>query len=196
MKIRHVAIVLAITTSLAMARPATASHETTATAIPTPETRGIYAVAKVVEVKPVVRIVRVSEPQKRCWDEDYVVRAAPVEHGGTAGSAILGGIIGGAIGNAFGNGRGRDAATVTGVLIGSAIGHDRALRQNTAAYGADSDQVRTRTRCDVADTWHEEERVEGYDVTYEYQGDRFRTRMSHDPGSELKVWVSVRPVGE
>jgi hypothetical protein len=27
-------------------------------------------------------------------------------------------------------------------------------------------------------------------------GDRYRTRMSHDPGDELKVWVSVRPVGE
>lgn len=191
MDIKKTAVAALLGASLVLALPAAAEHEEK----PSAETRGRYATARVVRVEPIVRVVRVSEPRRRCWDEDYVVRYEAPRHGGTAGSAILGGIIGGAVGNAFGSGRGRDAATVAGVLIGSSIGHDRAVR-DAERYGAGREEVRTRQRCDVDDAWHEEERIEGYDVTYEYMGDRYRTRMSHDPGDELKVWVSVRPVGE
>lgn len=194
MNARELTFVALLGASLGLAAPAAAGHDE---AKPTTDSRGRYAVARVVDVDPIVRVVRVSEPRRRCWDEDYVVRHAPAghAHGHTAGSAVLGGIIGGAIGNAFGSGRGRDAATVAGVLIGSSIGHDRAVR-DAERHRSDGEEIRTRTRCDVEDAWREEERIEGYDVTYEFQGDRYRTRMSHDPGDTLKVWVSVRPVGE
>jgi uncharacterized protein YcfJ len=45
---------------------------------------------------------------------------------GTAGRSIVGGLLGGLVGAQIGGGRGRDAATVAGVLIGSAIGNDHA----------------------------------------------------------------------
>lgn len=200
-KLRSITAAAALGASLGLALPAAAGHDD---AKPGAETRGRYATARVVRVEPIVRVVRVSEPRRRCWDEDYVVRYHDHErgrgrgHGGTAGSAILGGIIGGAVGNAFGDGKGRDAATLAGVLIGSSIGHDRALRDDDR-YDRDQrvrEEVRSRERCEVDDRWREEERIEGYDVTYEFQGERYRSRMSHDPGDELKVWVSVRPVGE
>lgn len=196
MNIRNLVIASVLGSSLALALPAAAGHEDDK---PGAETRGRYGIAKVIRVEPIVRVVRISEPRKRCWDEDYMVRVEPPRgrgHGNTAGSTILGGIIGGAVGNAFGDGRGRDAATVAGVLIGSSIGHDRAVR-DADRYGYQGrEDTRTRTRCESDDSWREEERIEGYDVTYEYMGDRYRTRMSHDPGHELKVWVSVRPVSD
>lgn len=191
MDIKNLALAIVVGAGMATTLPAAAGHEQG----PEAETRGRFGVARVIDVDPIVRVVRVSEPRRSCWDEDYIVRNSPRGRSGTAGSAILGGIIGGAIGNAFGDGRGRDAATVAGVLVGSAIGHDRAESHNDR-YHASADAVRTRTRCDVQDQWREEERIEGYDVTYEYLGERYRTRMSHDPGETLKVWVSVRPVSE
>jgi len=192
MNVKNLVAVALVGVGLIAALPAAAGHEESVSA----ETRGRYDTARVVRVEPIVTVVRVSEPRRRCWDEDYVVRHEDRGHrrGGTAGSTILGGIIGGAVGNAFGSGKGKDAATVAGVLIGSSIGHDRAVRDGER-YGGAHEETRSRTRCDVDDAWREEERIEGYDVTYEYMGDRFRTRMSHDPGDELKVWVSVRPVG-
>jgi uncharacterized protein YcfJ len=192
MNIRTFATIGLVCAAFAAAGPAWAEHEAEK---PGAETRGRYDTARVIDVDPIVRVVRISEPRRRCWDEDYVVRHEAPGHGRTAGSTILGGIIGGAVGNAFGSGRGKDAATVAGVLIGSSIGHDRAVR-DAERYGSAREETRTRTRCDVDDAWREEERIEGYDVTYEYMGDRYRTRMSHDPGDTLKVWVSVRPVGE
>lgn len=194
MNIRRLALATLIGGCLVSALPAAAGHEDRK---PGAETRGRYDTARVIDADPIVTLVRVNEPRRRCWDEDYVVRYEDQghRHGSTAGSAILGGIIGGAVGSAFGSGKGKDAATVAGVLIGSSIGHDRAVR-GAERYGAGREETRRRTRCDVDDAWREEERIEGYDVTYEYMGDRYRTRMSHDPGDTLKVWVSVRPVGE
>lgn len=192
---RTLTLITLLGASLAAAPAAFAGHDRDEVG---PETRGRYATAKVVRVEPIVRVVRISEPRRRCWDEDYVVRYDEHPgrgHGRTAGSAILGGIIGGAVGNAFGDGKGRDAATLAGVLIGSSIGHDRAVR-DAERYGGAREETRTRTRCEDEDRWREEERIEGYDVVYEYMGERYRTRMSHDPGDQLKVWVSVRPVGE
>jgi len=157
--------------------------------------RGRYAEARVVRVEPIVRLVRVSTPRRECWDEDYRVDRRSYRHPDTVGGTVLGGIIGGAIGNAVGRGHGRDAATVAGVLIGSAVGHDRAVRDGERRDHDREPQVRTRTRCEVDDAWHEEERVDGYRVTYEYDGERYQTRMSRDPGPTVKVWVSVRPVG-
>jgi len=194
MDIERTATALLVAAALIAAGTASADHRDDTTT----DSRGRYATARVIDVDPIVRVVRVSEPRRTCWDEDYIVEAPRRgRHQGTAGNTILGGIIGGAIGNAFGDGRGRDAATVAGVLIGSSIAHDRAVERNAEAdrYGS-RDRVRTRTRCDVDEVWHEEERIEGYYVTYEYLGERYRSRMSHDPGAELKVWVSVQPVGE
>lgn len=173
---------------LLLAAPAFADHGDDAYA-----DRGRYSEARVVRVEPIVRLVRVNDPRRECWDEDYYVDRGGYRHPNTAGSTVLGGIIGGAIGNAVGRGHGRDAATIAGVLIGSAVGHDNAVR----AGERETREVepRTRTRCRVDDAWHEEERTDGYRVTYEYDGERYQTRMSRDPGPTVKVWVSVRPVG-
>jgi len=110
---------------------------------------------------------------------------------------ILGGLIGAAVGNQFGRGDGRRAATVAGALIGSAIGHDAANGRSNR-YSGDSryygeGRPYSVERCDVRydESW--EERIEGYRVTYEYNGRQFTTRLPYDPGRRVRVRVDVRP---
>src|SRR5687767_14832755 len=88
-----------------------------------------YDYARVVDVDPIYRQVRVSVPRRECWNETRYEevrysRDRRSEHR-AAGPMILGGVIGAAIGNQIGSGDGRRAATVAGAIIGSAVGHDR-----------------------------------------------------------------------
>jgi hypothetical protein len=38
--------------------------------------------------------------------------------------------------------------------------------------------------------------VIGYDVTYEYQGKRYNSRLAQDPGAQVALNVSVTPAGQ
>ncbi len=156
-----------------------------------------YDYARVIDVDPIVRQVRVTTPKRECWTEtryEEVQRGGYDPRRGTAGSMILGGVIGAAIGNQIGRGDGRRAATVAGAVIGSAIGHDAAERRV-----ARSGPVYTETRpyeterCEVRYDETYEERVEGYRVTYEYAGRRQTTQLPYDPGDRIRVRVDVRP---
>ncbi len=75
-----------------------------------------YAYARVVDVDPIVRQVRISEPRRECWTEtryddvSYTERVGPPAKA-NPGAMILGGIIGAALGNQIGHGHGRRAAT-------------------------------------------------------------------------------------
>lgn len=160
-----------------------------------------YDYARVVDVDPIVRQVRVSTPRRECWVEtryEAVPRYEPQRiagpHRGAAGSMILGGIIGAALGNQVGSGDGRRAATVAGALIGSAIGHDRAERGRS--YHAErgyEERPYDVERCDVRYDTDYEERIDGYRVTYLYNGREQTTRLPYDPGDRIRVRVNVRP---
>lgn len=158
--------------------------------------RGEYDYARVTHVEPLYRTVTRYEPVRDCWMEDvtYRERRPTGNPGSTAGRTILGGLIGGAVGSQLGGGRGRDAATVAGVLIGSAIANDHARQDN---WEEDRNRTVVRTdqveRCRTTERPYEERVVDGYQVTYEYNGQRYETRMDRDPGRTLRVWVSVRP---
>ena len=157
-----------------------------------------YEYARVVDVDPIVRQVRVTTPKRECWTE---TRYEEVQHGGSdprrgsAGSMILGGIIGAAIGNQVGRGDGRRAATVAGAVIGSAIGHDVGDRRAARTAGPVYTETRPyeTERCEVRNEEHFEERVEAYRVTYEYAGRRQTTQLPYDPGDRIRVRVDVRP---
>src|SRR6185436_1143865 len=149
-----------------------------------------YDYARVVDVDPIVRHVRITTPKRECWTE---TRYEEVTTGGgprpTAGSTILGGIIGAAIGNQIGRGDGRRAATVAGAVIGSAIGHDAADRRNARNAGPVYTEQRPYDvqRCEVRDEDSFEDRIEGYRVTYEYAGRRQTTELPYDPGDRIRV---------
>ena len=146
-----------------------------------------YVRAKVVHVKPIVRVVQVSTPREVCWNE-RVPRHRHRRHGSGFTPTIVGGIVGGVLGNQFGSGRGKVAMTVAGAALGASIGHDvsRKPARGTARYT-------TERRCEIEDVVYDEERVEGYRVRYRYQGRTFATRLDEHPGSTIRVRVQVEP---
>jgi uncharacterized protein YcfJ len=138
---------------------------------------------RVVDVEPIYQSVSIPEERQVCdrrrddrYSHSHQTRKS------NAGKAVLGGIIGGAIGNKFGRGRGRDASTALGILIGAGIG---ASKGNHHA---------PRKTCYIETYYHQEERLMGYDVTYEYSGELYQTQMDRHPGDRVRLSVDVRVV--
>ncbi len=164
---------------------------------------GDYDYARVIDVDPIVRRIRVTEPRRECFEETryeyerpYGIRYA--ERGGSAaGPMILGGLIGAAVGNQIGSGDGRRAATVAGAIIGSAIGHDAAARRDTRTVGRYDERYEARPytveRCEIRHLESWEERIDGYRVTYDYNGRRGQMTLPYDPGPQVRVRVDIRP---
>lgn len=149
-----------------------------------------YAYAEVVDVEPIVRYVTVETPVRECYTVDRVVTTRR-RGNNVAGATIAGAIIGGVIGNQFGSGSGRDAATAAGVIIGSSIAAENARAAGHRGAGHVRQPVR---ECDISYESHEEERIDGYRVTYNYRGTEYRTRMKRHPGERIRVRVLVEPV--
>lgn len=145
-----------------------------------------YDYAPVTRVEPIVRQVRIETPRRECYDDVRYVEERPPE---VAGRTLLGGIIGGVIGHQIGHGHGQDFATVAGAAIGAGIGYDSAKRR----YGTQTTREEVVQRCDVRYEHEYEERIDGYRVTYEYNGREYTTRMPYDPGERIKVRVAVAP---
>ncbi len=150
-----------------------------------------YDYARVLSADPIVRYVTVTTPVRDCWrDVEYytVNRPAP----GVGANTVAGAVVGGVIGNQFGSGRGNDAATVAGALIGAAIGNEAGRNR----HGYISERYsRPVTRCETRIEERQEQRIDGYRVTYQYRGERYQTRMPYDPGRELRIRVDIRPAG-
>ena len=153
-----------------------------------------YDWARVVDVQPLTRRVRVTSPQRECWNETrYDDRGYGAPSRERAGSTLLGAAIGAVIGHQIGHGRGRDAATVAGAVVGGAIGRDQAERRAAARGNGPPPREYTVERCEVRynDTW--EERTDGYRVTYVYNGRRQVTELPYRPGERIRVRVDVSP---
>jgi uncharacterized protein YcfJ len=153
-----------------------------------------YDYARVVDVQPLTRRVRVSSPQRECWDE---TRYDERDYGrprarNSAGPTLLGAVIGAAIGNQIGHGDGRRAATAAGAIIGAGVGNSQAGRRN----GYDQPpppRAYTVQRCETQYREDVEERVDGYRVTYVYHGRRGVTQLPYKPGDRIRVRVDVSP---
>ncbi|MBQ0133274.1 MAG: hypothetical protein KBT18_14175 [Comamonas sp.] len=144
--------------------------------------------ARVLSAIPVMQ--QVGIPQQFC--EDAQVAAGPRTNGT---GAVIGAIIGGIAGNALGQGahrgpRGhyygstRGPSTVVGALAGGVIGNVIEGSNRQGGY-------ETVRRC-TNETVYENQTV-GYDVTYEYAGRRYTTRLDYDPGQWMPI--QVQPQG-
>lgn len=141
-----------------------------------------YDYARVVDVKPLIRTVRVEIPVRECYETPAEVRREPRR--ASVGRTIAGGIIGGVIGSQFGGGSGRDAMTVLGTVIGAASASDKEREY----------EVPPQRYCETRYEYEERDRVEGFRVTYVYDGETYTTRTSSDPGDEIRVRVSLQPL--
>jgi len=143
--------------------------------------------ARVVNVKPIYREVRVSNPIQECWD-------TPVKHTRNHKSAdgiLAGGLIGGVVGHQVGKGHGKKLATAVGAILGASIGHKAV---NGHASSSNNGYVEYEQHCNTRQQVSYEEVVDGYKVTYQYKGERYRIEMPYDPGKRIKMRIQVTPV--
>ena len=153
---------------------------------------GYYVNAEVVRVEPIVRIVEVMVPYEACWNE----RVRHVDYGRRAGRnspvpMIVGGVVGGVVGNRVGKRRHRNVLTIAGTLIGAAVG--RSVSGDSRRYRQSRRYPTTERHCETRTEYHEEERIDGYDVTYRYHGRNFTTRTDDAPGRYIRLQVQVEP---
>lgn len=145
--------------------------------------------ARVLSSVPVVQ--QVGVPQQVCGDEP-VYRGQQTSGAGAVIGALIGGVAGNALGGGGGYGRhgyyhgpNRGATTAIGAIAGGLIGNQvEGTTGGTPAY-------QTVRRCTNETVY--ENRTVAYDVTYEYAGRRYTTRMDHDPGRWMPV--NVQPAG-
>jgi uncharacterized protein YcfJ len=138
---------------------------------------GATEYANVVSATPVTGSV--AAPRQDCVQGEQVVQPQP-----SGAGAVIGAIAGGVLGNQFGHGFGRAAATGLGVVAGSAIG-------NNVEANANPPQAVPVRRCRTVSGY--QNRIVGYDVVYEYNGQRYTTRLPSDPGPRLAI--DIRPAG-
>lgn len=129
---------------------------------------------RVLSTTPVVQQVPVS--QQVCGSQQIVSQAPPSGVG-----TVLGGLAGGLVGNAVGGGGGRAAATALGIVGGAMLGN--------SAEGPGPTYVQNVPTCSTQTSY--ENRTVGYDVTYEYAGRQYNTRMASDPGQYVPVQVGA-----
>jgi len=134
--------------------------------------------ARVVSATPVTGSV--AAPRQECVDTAQIVQQPP-----SGAGALIGAIAGGVVGNQFGHGFGRAAATGAGAVAGAAIG-------NNVETNANPPTTVPVRQCRTVNG--HENRVVGYDVVYEYRGQRYTTRLPDDPGARLAV--DIRPAAD
>lgn len=144
--------------------------------------------APVTRVEPLVRTIDVSTPKEVCWDEQVHERTRRYR---SNTPVIVGGAIGGLVGAALGDGRrSRRGLAAVGALIGAGAGYQHSVRNARPPRT----YVTTQRVCEIQHVTHQEERIDGYRVTYEYRGRTFVTHTATDPGPTIPVTVSVQPV--
>ena len=110
-------------------------------------------------------------------------------------ATVIGGIAGAVLGSKIGDGSGRYVGTAVGSMVGGMAGrsiYDSSQRNR---------QVERRGMVRVCDPvpvtsgdgyYDDDERLSGYDVTYEYANRTYHTRTNYHPGDRIRVRVDVR----
>ncbi|MCV2356509.1 beta/gamma crystallin-related protein [Paucibacter sp. B2R-40] len=115
-----------------------------------------------------------GKPQQRCWVEQQQVSQAS---NANVPGALVGGLLGGVLGHQVGGGRGRDLATVGGVVAGAAIGSQ--VNGNSPSTRAQDVQ-----RCSSDDG---NGQPEYWDVGYQFRGQAHHVQMNSAPGRTVIV---------
>lgn len=108
-------------------------------------------------------------------------------------ATVVGGIAGAVLGSKMGGGTGSYAASAIGGMVGGMAGRGIYDRVQENRYG---NRTGTVTVCDpepVRGTYAGGSGTTAYDVTYEYGGRQYTSRMNYHPGDRVRVRVDVIP---
>ena len=146
-----------------------------------------YDEARVIDVQPLTETVSYTVPRQVCSEQ----RVATGSYGGTnVAVPVLGAIAGGVLGSAVAHGHdNKRAGAAIGAVFGGAVGYDYARRTASPRYTT----YDTQNMCTEVQDTHEEERVTGYRVRYEYLGETYVTTTANPPGDTVRVRVDVTP---
>ncbi len=128
--------------------------------------------AQVISSRPIYQ--RVAESQQVCDPTP-----APQNSSNNIVAPIVGGVVGGLIGHQIGHGSGQTAATIIGAAGGAVAGS--AIANNSNSQPAQ--------QCRTVQTYRDV--VNGYDVTYRYNGRDANVRLPYNPGNTIRVGVSA-----
>jgi len=137
-----------------------------------------YGHAQVMRVDPIHQLVSDGRSGPRCG------RSHRGDGGNPTGGTVIGAIVGGALGQQVGKGDVRRTAIIAGAVAGGSIG--RNIDKNNG-----SDPQR-RVSC-ATTGYYETREIIGFDVEYQYKGERYVSRLPYDPGNRMRVRVSVAP---
>jgi uncharacterized protein YcfJ len=139
--------------------------------------------ADVVSVEPVTETI--SEPREVCHDKVVDVQK-PVKDEHQIAGTVAGAVIGGVLGNQVGDGSGQDIATAAGAVAGGYAGNKV---QEKIQEGNTEQQLQQ-----VCETVYDTRQVQdGYEVTYELDGEEHVVYMDYDPGRRIAL-ENGRPV--
>ncbi|QNH11961.1 glycine zipper 2TM domain-containing protein [Xanthomonas sp. SI] len=165
---------------------------------------GTYDYARVVRADPIIVPVRgPRETTERCYErpasdgyvengyrnDGYYSNGYRGSDGGRSAATVVGGIAGALLGSRVGGGNGRFVGTAVGTMVGGLAG--RSIYDSNARTTVQTGSVSV---CEpVAYRSESYDRVDGYDVTYEYGGRYYHTRSAERPGDRIRVRVDVLP---
>jgi uncharacterized protein YcfJ len=130
---------------------------------------------QVVDAKPLTE----PGPQQEVCESVVVTHQAPVKDQHQIAGTATGAVVGGVLGNQVGGGNGKKAATVAGAVVGGIIG-----KKVQESHQAKQTYQTTERQCH----WEQgPERILGYDVTYEIEGESSLIFMDHKPGKQLPL---------
>lgn len=144
-------------------------------------------------IRDQARVVRVVDRYVTVVEQRPVeeCRNVTVNKSGSTSSdtpEILGLLIGGAIGKELDKDKDSKTGATIGAILGASIASDME-KKNAQKKGSTTTEV----QCTTVNREIEVQRVDGYDVTYEYDNQLFTWKMKYRPGSTIPVKVYVLP---
>lgn len=133
--------------------------------------------AQVLAAEPINE--QIKTPREVCKDV-AVTRQRPVQDQHQIVGSVLGAVAGGLLGNQVGGGHGKKLATVAGAVGGGYAGN-KVQEHMQAGDTYTTTQTRCSTVNDVSD------KLVGYNVKYQLNGQVGQVRMDHNPGAQIPL---------
>ena len=134
-------------------------------------------------------------PVRNCTEQLIRVDQQGRSQGGnSAVGTLLGAAIGGFTGSQIGSGSGQLAATALGTLGGAVVGN-RAMRSNGLSkewpLNREEQRYKKEVICTTSYNIQHQTNIVGYNVTYNFEGQTYTTRMQTPPGKSIRLMLNT-----